>query len=253
MNEHEYGALIIARLSSSRLPKKNIIKILGKPMIQYLYERVSKSKNLSKIIICTSTHPSDDDLEKLCTENKWDIFRGSLEDIMERQIMAAQKFKIKNIVEILGDNPLVHSEIIDDVINIYSNENVDYAGNITKEYSNIENRTLFAIGLRVQVYATKLASMYKSYEVHKDPNLHPSSFIYNNKDFSSAYLEAVGKYNYLNKPDLNFAVNYKKNFILVREIIENLYKEDSNFNLKKVFEYLDNNKYLYSLFGSDEN
>ena len=50
MENHEYGALIIARLSSSRLPKKNIIKILEKPMIEHLYERVSRSKNLSKVL-----------------------------------------------------------------------------------------------------------------------------------------------------------------------------------------------------------
>ena len=50
MTDLEYGALIIARLSSSRLPKKNIIKILDKPMIEHLYDRVSRSKNLSKII-----------------------------------------------------------------------------------------------------------------------------------------------------------------------------------------------------------
>ena len=134
MTDLEYGALIIARLSSSRLPKKNIIKILDKPMIEHLYDRVSRSKNLSKIIICTSTHPTDDDLEKLCIKNNWDIYRGSLEDIMERQVKAAEKFNIKNIVEILGDNPLVHSEIIDDVIDIHANNKVDYVGNITKEY-----------------------------------------------------------------------------------------------------------------------
>ncbi len=251
MTDLEYGALIIARLSSSRLPKKNIIKILDKPMIEHLYDRVSRSKNLSKIIICTSTHPTDDDLEKLCIKNNWDIYRGSLEDIMERQVKAAEKFNIKNIVEILGDNPLVHCEIIDDVINIHANNNVDYVGNITKEYSNTDNKTLFSIGLRVQVYATELASKYKSYEVYKDPDLHPSSFIYNNESFSSAYLEAVGKYDYLNKPELNFAVNYKKNFILIREIFENLYNDDNNFDLKKVFEYLERNKYLYHMFGAE--
>ena len=251
MENHEYGALIIARLSSSRLPKKNIIKILEKPMIEHLYERVSRSKNLSKVVICTSTHPSDDELEDLCESNDWDIYRGSLEDIMERQVKAAQHFKIKNIVEILGDNPLVHSEIIDDVINLYKKEKVDYAANLTKEYTDIANKNLFSIGLRVQVYPTSLATQYKRYEVYKDPDLHPSSFIYNNHEFSSAYLEAKEKYEYLNKPDLNFAVNYKKNFLLVRDIFESIYEEDSNFDIKKVFKHIDQNKYLYHLFGAE--
>ncbi len=249
MKSHEYGALIIARLSSSRLPKKNIIKILDKPMIELLYQRVSESKKISKIIICTSNHSTDDDLEYLCKKNNWDIYRGSLDDIMERQVEAASSFGITNIVEILGDNPLVHSDIIDDVIDLHINNSIDYAANATKEYSNIDGKLLFSIGLRVQVYSALLASRYKEYETYKDPELHPSSFIYNNEEFSSIYLEAKDKYSYLNKPELNFAVNYRKNFLLIREIFENCYPDDNNFDLKKVFKFLDENQYLYNLFG----
>ena len=43
--------IIPARYSSTRLPGKPLIKILNKPMIQWVYEAVSKSKLLDKIII----------------------------------------------------------------------------------------------------------------------------------------------------------------------------------------------------------
>ena len=46
-------AIIPARMSSSRLPGKPLIKIKNKPLIQYVYENVSESKDLDKIIVAT--------------------------------------------------------------------------------------------------------------------------------------------------------------------------------------------------------
>mgnify|MGYP001220661271 CR=1 FL=1 len=252
INKNKYGALLVARLSSSRLPRKNILPIVSKPMIELLYERVSYSKNLSKIVICTSDEKSDDELEDLCLQRGWDCFRGSLDDIMLRQVKAAEKYNIENIVEILGDNPLVHSEIIDSVISLYDHSDCDYSANLTKEYEGIlPANKLFSVGLRVQVYKTKIAETYKSFEVHKNPDLHPSSFIYNSEEFKSKFLEADDEWSYLNRPDLNFAVNYPKNFLLARLIFESIYHNDKNFDLKKVFSLLDSQPYLYNLFGPE--
>ena len=253
MTDLEYGALIIARLSSSRLPKKNIIKILDKPMIEHLYDRVSRSKNLSKIIICTSTHPTDDDLEKLCIKNNWDIYRGSLEDIMERQVKAAEKFNIKNIVEILGDNPLVHSSLIDDVVNLFENGNYDYAANISNDYGDLANgMKLFSIGLRVQVYKAKVALDHVKYPEYLTNGKHPSAYIFENPEiYKTAYLEAHGKWEFTNQPELNFSVNYPKNFELNKKIIETNYPNDKNFSLEKVFEQIKSEPELLRLFGAE--
>ena len=103
------AALLIARLSSTRLPGKNILPVAGKPMIQHLAERVSKSKLISNVIIATSTLPSDDPLEELANQIGVDCYRGSLDNVMERISGAAKKYNCDTIVEILGDNPLVHS------------------------------------------------------------------------------------------------------------------------------------------------
>lgn len=252
IDKNKYGALLVARLSSSRLPKKNILPIVSKPMIELLYERVNSANNLSKVIICTSEEKSDDELEQLCLSKGWDCYRGSLDDIMLRQVKAAEKFGIENIVEILGDNPLVHSGIIDSVIDLYDKSDCDYSANLTKEYENIlPEDKLFSVGLRVQVYRTVIAAKYRSFDVYKNPSLHPSSFIYNSKEFNSKFLTAENEWSYLNRPDLNFAVNYPKNFLLARLVFESLYHKDKNFDLKQVFSLLDSQTYLYNLFGPE--
>ena len=46
-------ALIPARMGSSRFPGKPMAKILGKPMIGHVYEKVSSSNLLNKVVVAT--------------------------------------------------------------------------------------------------------------------------------------------------------------------------------------------------------
>ena len=248
------GAFIIVRLGSSRLPKKNIMEILGKPMIELLIERVKRSQLVDKIVITTSSHPIDDPLEDLAEKLGVFCYRGSLENVMERINGAAHAFDCDTIVELLGDNPLVHSDLIDDVLKLYNDGNYDYAATVTKEYSLFDmEKIFFSVGVRVQVYSRSTAERYIEYPQYiGNDNKHPCAYIFDHPEvFRIGYLEAKGKWAFMNRPDLTFAVNYRKNFNLIRSIFERNYPEDNNFSLKKVYQQLDEEKYLYLLMGSD--
>ena len=62
---HKIIIIIPARLKSSRLSKKLLRTIHGKPMIKHMLDRLKLAKTPSKIIICTSTFTEDDPLEKI--------------------------------------------------------------------------------------------------------------------------------------------------------------------------------------------
>ena len=47
-------AIIQARLNSVRLPNKILFKINGTPLIEILYKRLKKSKELDDIVIATT-------------------------------------------------------------------------------------------------------------------------------------------------------------------------------------------------------
>jgi len=248
------GAFIIARLSSKRLPKKNILPILGKPMIELMVERVKASKFIDKIIIATSTDSTDDPLEEVANKLGIECYRGSLNNIMERVYNAAKYYNCDNIVELLGDNPLVHSELIDDVISFYINGKYDYAATVTKEYPVSDKKfCLFSVGVRVQVYSIDAARRYSEYLEYMGNDVKGSTaYIFEHPEaFKIGYFEAKDKWGFMNRPDLTFAVNYRKNFNMIRIIFEKNYDEDRNFSLKKVYEQLDREKYLYLLMGSE--
>ena len=247
------GVFIIARLSSTRLPAKNMMPILGKPMIQHLVERIAKSKTIDKIVITTSTLPSDDPLEALAEDIGIDCFRGDLDNVMERIVGAANYFNCDTVVEILGDNPLVHSSLIDDVVGLYHSKKSQYAATITKEYfPQGEGMSLFALGLRVQVYSTRTAEQYVNYPDYINSERHPCAFIFDYPDiFDVAFLEAKNNWAFMNRPALNFVVNYRKNFEFVSKVYEKNYEINNNFNLQTVFNQLDENTALYQLLGPE--
>ena len=234
------NCFIIARLSSKRLPKKNILEINNIPMIIHLVNRIKHSKYIKKIIICTSVEKSDDELANLCKKNNLHCYRGSLENIMERICSAASSYETEHIVEILGDNPLIDFEIVDDVIELYLKNNLDYTANISKDYKKeIQNKKykLFPIGLRVQIYNTDTAKEYLNFNEKKFISSHPTNFIFESKNmFKCGFFEAKNNWKIVNLEDLNFAINNKSQFNNVKNIFE--YFKDENFSIKDTIEYL---------------
>lgn len=248
-----YDAFIIARLNSSRLVRKNVMPILDLPMIIHLANRVRNSEKINRVIITTSTESTDDELEEVSKEYGFDCYRGPLDNLMQRITDAAIHFDSSNIIEILGDNPLIHSSLIDEVINIYQSGNYDYAANISTDYGElVAGMRLFSVGLRVQIYKKEVAIDHTKYPEYLTNGRHPSAYIFENPEtYKIGYLEASGHWEFMNKPELNFSVNYPKNFELNRLIFEENYLDDNNFNLEKVFKQLENQPELLELFGAE--
>jgi len=246
------GAFLIARLSSSRLPQKNVMPIMGKPMIQHLAERVARAGCIDKVIITTSDDPSDDPLEAVAQDIGVKCFRGPLDNIMERIVGAAQAHQCSTVVEVLGDNPLVHCDLIDHVVGFYLDGGHDYAANVSRDYAVSETEMkLFSIGVRVQAYSRAAAEQHMAYgDYMANEERHPCAYIFDHPDvFKVGYAEATGRWAFMNRPELTWAVNYPKNFDLIRMIFEAQYPADINFPLETVYRQLEQQPELALLMG----
>jgi len=248
------GGFLIARLSSSRLPQKNIVPIMGKPMILHMAERVARAGCIDKVIITTSDDPTDDPLEAVAHDSGIECFRGPLDNIMERIAGAARAHECNTIVELLGDNPLVHCDLINEVVEFYRDGGYDYAANVSSDYAVSETEMkLFSIGVRVQVYSRAAAEQHTGYgDYMANEERHPCAYIFDHPDvFKVGYVEAKGRWAFMNRPELTWAVNYPKNFELVRTIFEAQYPADINFPLKNVYQQLEQQPELSLLMGGE--
>lgn len=124
--------VIQARISSTRLPGKILLPILGEPLLLKMVERVVAAKLVGTVVVATSASAEDDAIENLCEQNGIEVFRGSKLDLLDRHYQCALKYKADVVVKIPSDCPLIDSATIDEVLNAFlnSNEELDYVSNL---------------------------------------------------------------------------------------------------------------------------
>ena len=122
------GAIIQARMSSTRLPGKVLREICGQPLLAYLIKRVKLSKKIECIVLATSSDREDDPIAACASLLGVHVYRGSLENVLDRFYQAAQTHKIEHAVRITGDCPVIDPAICDRLIERYQGSKADYAG-----------------------------------------------------------------------------------------------------------------------------
>ena len=167
-------AIVQARMGSTRLPNKVMKLIDGVPMIELLLSRLSKSKEISQIIVATSIDERNKPLVAHIKKLGFACEQGSENDVLDRFVSAAQLHQADVIVRITGDCPLVDAELVDEVIRGFKAANVDY-------FSNIAPPT-HPDGLDIEVFTFKSLehawqSTDKTYDrEHVTPYLRESGF-----------------------------------------------------------------------------
>ena len=120
------GAIIQARMNSSRFPGKVLKKIGSKSVLEFLIDRLQRSKNLEQIVLATTTNSSDDDLERLAKTKNINIFRGSENDVLSRFSGASKICSSEILLRITADCPLIDPELVDELILKFLNGKLDY-------------------------------------------------------------------------------------------------------------------------------
>lgn len=165
----KYLVIIQARISSSRLPAKMMMDLSGKTVLQRVYEIVAKSQFADKIVIATSNEKSDDLIELKSNELGVDVFRGSLNNVLERFYECAKTYKAQNIIRICGDSPVISYKHIDKLIKKL--ETKEY------EYCSIKNAVY---GMSPEVFTFKsLENAYLNYRNEYDSE-HVTPYIIDN-------------------------------------------------------------------------
>jgi spore coat polysaccharide biosynthesis protein SpsF len=230
-------AIIEARMTSTRLPGKIMLPILGKPMLELLIERLKRAKFLDQIVVATTSNLSDDVVEKLTQRIGAGCFRGSEDDVLDRVLSAAHANDADVIVEITGDCPLIDPQVIDRVIRTYQTKNVDYVSNLLKK--------TYPRGMETQVFSTGV--LEKVARLTQDPvdHEHVSLYIYEHPEIFSLFnVESNLPEKYW---DLRLTVDTHEDFQLIKAIYELLYPQNHAFTLIDVVDLLEKRNDLLEL------
>jgi 3-deoxy-manno-octulosonate cytidylyltransferase (CMP-KDO synthetase) len=112
-------AVIPARLASTRLPRKMLREIAGRPLVGIVYEAVRSSPLLAEVIVATDS----DEIMETCRKNGWDCrmtsstHRSGTERVHEISNSASADIYIN----VQGDEPLVRPEQIATLLHVMQN------------------------------------------------------------------------------------------------------------------------------------
>jgi 3-deoxy-manno-octulosonate cytidylyltransferase (CMP-KDO synthetase) len=111
MNDLKCIAIIPARFASTRFPGKPIVEIAGKPMIQHVYERVSRARLISEVIVATD----DDRIQTavLGFGGKVSMTSADHPSGTDRVAEVALRSDADIIVNVQGDEPLIDPGCVD--------------------------------------------------------------------------------------------------------------------------------------------
>ncbi|WP_390129273.1 aminotransferase class III-fold pyridoxal phosphate-dependent enzyme [Synechococcus sp. HIMB2401] len=126
-------AIVQARTTSSRLPGKVLLPIGKKPMILYQLERLQRCNQIDRLVLATSVHSSDDNLANLVRAAGFSVFRGDLEDVLERFRACVALERAETVVRLTGDCPLSDPALIDELVEQFSDGGWDYLANCADE------------------------------------------------------------------------------------------------------------------------
>lgn len=197
-------------MGSVRLPGKVCAPVAGRPMIDLLLERLSRSQQVSEIMVATTINSVDDELVSHVSSLGYQVFRGSEKDVLDRYHGAAKAAEADVVIRITGDCPLVDPALIDEVVELFSSGEVDYASN--------GSPATYPDGLDIEVFS--VAALNDAWERARTPfdREHVTPFLWGSYQFRTV--------NLANETDLSsmrWTVDEPEDLVVVRAIFEHFY------------------------------
>jgi spore coat polysaccharide biosynthesis protein SpsF len=214
-------------MSSSRLPGKVMLPILGAPMISRQIERISRARLIEKLVVATSEESSDDVLAAFCEGSGFRVHRGPLVNALSRFTGALARFgPARHVVRLTADCPLTDWAVIDGAIQLHLDGGHEYT-------SNAMQRT-FPIGLDVEVMTAQTLERLARTSATDFQREHVTQLIYDRPgDYACGY--------YLQERDESrrrWTVDTPVDFAMVQAVYAELYPSNPAFATQDIRDLL---------------
>lgn len=214
-------AVTQARTNSSRLPRKVLLEIKGKTILEIHLNRLKNSKLVDKLIVATTANKADDSIVEIAKNLNIEFFRGDETDVLDRYYQAVKNENADYIVRITSDCPLIDGEIVDETVKFAIENKLDYSSN-RLEYH-------YPDGIVVEVFT--FAALEKAWNEAKlvSEREHVAPYIWKNSTFFGK--EIFLSENYCNTnidyDGVRLTIDEQLDFELIKCVIEKFGDEQS--------------------------
>ncbi|MDR0653710.1 MAG: glycosyltransferase family protein [Synergistaceae bacterium] len=231
--------IVQARMTSTRLPGKVLMKALGKPLLQYELERLKRVPSLDELVVATTVNAADDPVAVLCDQMGIASYRGSELDVLSRYHEAATLYGAEAVVRFTADCPLIDPALSDSVIRRF----LEGAGDL--DYCSLNVSDAYPRGMDTEVFSA--ASLTESFnEGTTEPDREHVTY------FIRRYPE---RYRILrlrcekNRSVYRLTVDTPDDLALVSGIIETLYPQKPDFTIDDIIALLEAEPELAKING----
>lgn len=218
-------AIVQARMASSRLPGKVMREVMGKPLIAHMLERLKFSQKIEKIVVATSTDPSNDALCVFLQSQGVEVYRGSEEDVLDRFYQAAKLFGASTVVRLTADCPLIDYKIVDQVIEKYETGVFDHV-------VTAGDNPGYPDGLDVEAFSfVALETAWREADKASE------------REHVTPYIKTSGRFRTdILRPERDhsaerWTVDNDEDLAVVTNILKELYRPGKYFGMKEVLDY----------------
>jgi spore coat polysaccharide biosynthesis protein SpsF len=225
--------LVTARLKSSRLPRKVLKPLAGRPMLCHLLDRMKQITGVQTVMICTSDLPEDNPLRELAEHESVACFRGHPEDVLKRLTDAAQMLQAHTVISCTADNPLTDPGFAQALLNYHLQNKNDYSYTPHLPLGTAVNILSYAAMQKICLEKdSEQTEIWGNYFM-QSRFFHTGCFEVNDPLF--------------HRPDIRLTVDTPEDFALMEQIFSALYQPGDLFDLKQVMPFLKNHPDLLEL------
>lgn len=217
-----------ARIGSTRLPKKILLKIDDKTLLEYHLERALQSNKVTDWVVATTNETDSNEIVKIAKNFGIKYYKGETSNVLKRFSEASKLVERPDyVVRITSDCPLIDASLIDQVI--------DFAIKNKLQYCRTSEQ--FPDGFDVEVFT------YSSLE-----NAHLNAILLSDKEHVTPFIRrkyenevSIFKY-HEDFHHIRLTVDEMVDFEAIKLLITNL---GSNLNWREYTKYVEENKSLF--------
>ncbi len=131
----KYLVMIQARCGSTRLPNKVLKDLCGRPALQRMIERVSRSTLVDEVMVVTSIRRENLPILALCASLGVRVGVGAEDDVLDRYYQTAKLLSPDYVIRLTADCPCFDAELLDAALRQLTPE-TDYLGMLSESFAD---------------------------------------------------------------------------------------------------------------------
>jgi spore coat polysaccharide biosynthesis protein SpsF len=213
-------------MTSTRLPGKVMLRVLDRPLLEFVVERVRQVRPGLQIVVATSWNAEDDAIAHLSTNLGVKVARGPEQDVLRRYAEAAEMYAADPVIRITSDCPLLDPDVTRQVLERYERGDCDYAANtLVRTYPR---------GLDTEVFSAEALATATEEAAQPYQREHVTPFIYQHPDRFRLCNVASDQ----DLSEYRLTVDTPEDFALIKTVLERLYPEMPSFRTRDILNLL---------------